>query len=188
MTIASTKLVILDRDGVINQDSDAFVKTPDEWIPIDGSIEAIARLSRAGFMVTVATNQSGLARGLLTPDMLNAMHRKLYDLVEGQGGRIDGVFYCPHGPEESCTCRKPLPGLLHQIARNLDVRLEGVPMVGDSERDLVAAEAAGCRPVLVKTGKGLKTLANANTELLARTQVFEDLGSFVDDLLGRNEP
>ena len=188
MTIASAKLVILDRDGVINRDSEAFVKTPEEWIPVDGSIEAIARLSQAGFRVAVATNQSGLARGLLTQDMLDAMHRKLHDLVEEQGGHVDGVFYCPHGPDEACPCRKPLPGLLHQIAETLAVKIEGVPMVGDSERDLLAAEAAGCKPVLVKTGKGLATMVNANPRLLARTQVFEDLAAFVDDLLFRSAP
>ncbi len=151
------KLVILDRDGVINEDSDAFVKSVDEFIPIPGSVEAIALLTRHGFEVAIATNQSGLGRGLFDLDDLEAMHQKLDALVEAAGGRLSGIFYCPHTPDDDCACRKPLPGLLDAIAAELHCELAGVPLIGDSQRDLEAGLARGCVPVLVRTGKGAKT-------------------------------
>ncbi len=153
------RLVILDRDGVINRDSAEFVKSRDEWRPLPGSIEAIAALSKAGFTVAVASNQSGLARGLLDRNALRAMHRKLRRLVAAQGGRVDRIVVCPHGPDDGCSCRKPRPGLLHRLARHYDVTLYGVPAVGDSLRDLEAAASAGATPVLVRTGNGRKTEA-----------------------------
>ena len=149
--------VILDRDGVINQDSDSYVKSAEEWVPIAGSIEAMARLSRAGWRVVIATNQSGLARGLFDGAALAAMHDKLCGLVEAAGGKVDGIFYCTHGPDAGCECRKPGTGLLQQIEREFAVSLQGCWFVGDSLRDLQAAQRFGCQPVLVRTGKGLAT-------------------------------
>jgi D-glycero-D-manno-heptose 1,7-bisphosphate phosphatase len=156
----SPRLVILDRDGVINQDSDDFVKTPDEWLPIDGSIEAIARLSSAGFTVAVATNQSGVARKIIDIPSLDAMHNKLRSLAKDAGGDVDRIAYCPHHPDDGCECRKPAPGLLKQLSRQYGVPLDGVPFVGDSERDLDAARAVNARPILVLTGAGQKTAAD----------------------------
>ena len=177
-----TKLVILDRDGVINLDSDAFVKNADEWIPIESSIKAIARLNRAGFKVAVATNQSGLGRGHFNQQDLDAMHAKMVQLVEAEGGHFATIKWCPHKPDAGCDCRKPLPGLIDQIRAELDIdKLDGCYMVGDSLRDLQAGEARGCKAVLVKTGKGEKTLA-AN-EGLENALVFDRLADFVDWLL-----
>ena len=152
------RLVILDRDGVINQDSDDYIKSLDEWLPIPGSIEAIARLSHAGFRVAVATNQSGLARGLFKLEMLNAIHQRLRERVEAEGGRIELIAFCPHGPDDGCDCRKPRPGLLLEIAARFDVELASVPFIGDSLGDIQAARAAGARPWLVRSGKGERTL------------------------------
>ena len=174
------KLIILDRDGVINQDSDAFVKNPDEWIALPGSLAAIARLSQAGYTVAVATNQSGLARGLFDTATLNAIHAKLYREVTQAGGLVDAIFMCPHGPQDGCTCRKPLPGMYYDIARRYDANLDGVPAVGDSLRDLQAASAAGCTPWLVLTGNGAKTQKG---ELPPGTRVSTDLSAVVDVLL-----
>jgi len=153
------KLIILDRDGVINEDSDAFIKSPDEWIPLPGSLEAIAHLKHAGWTVAVATNQSGIARGLFSEDALHAMHKKMARLLDELGARIDYITWCPHGPDQGCDCRKPLPGMYQQIARHFGCSLKGVPVVGDSARDLEAAVAVGARPILVRTGKGERTLA-----------------------------
>ena len=178
------KLVILDRDGVVNHDSDAYIKSPAEWIPIDGSLDAIARLSRAGWRVVVASNQSGIARGLFTMDTLTAIHTKMHQAVAEAGGRIDGIFICPHGPGDGCACRKPAPGMLHDIARRLDVPLAGVPVVGDSLRDLQAAAQCGCAPWLVLTGKGRKTWADTGShDLPAGTEVRDDLTAVADALL-----
>ncbi len=152
------KLVILDRDGVINQDSDNYVKSVDEWIPIPGSAEAIARLSNAGYRIAIATNQSGIARGYFSETVLESMHKKMNRLVEEAGGRIDGIFFCPHGPDDNCDCRKPAPGLIRQIEVSFSVCAEGAFIIGDSKRDLEAGLAVGCRPILVKTGKGQRTL------------------------------
>lgn len=174
------KLIILDRDGVINRDSDAFVKSPNEWIALPGSMAAIARLSQAGYTVTIATNQSGLARGLFDTNTLNAIHTKLHDEVAQAGGIVDSIFLCPHGPEDGCSCRKPLPGMFHDIARRYDTSLAGVSAVGDSLRDLQAASAAGCNPWLVLTGNGAKTQQG---ELPPGTKVAADLSAVVDILL-----
>ena len=151
------KLVILDRDGVINFDSDAYIKSPDEWKPIPGSLDAIARLTQAGYHVVVATNQSGVARGLFEMATLNAIHDKMHRAAAQAGGRIDAVFFCPHAPDAGCGCRKPRAGLLDEIGRRFNTSLKDIPCVGDSQHDLEAAAAAGAQPVLVLTGKGEKT-------------------------------
>lgn len=170
------KLVILDRDGTINHDSDQYIKSPAEWKPIKGSLEAIARLTQAGHRVVVATNQSGLARGLFDMATLNAIHAQMQRAVHEAGGRIDAVFFCPHAGDSHCECRKPRPGMLLEIAKRMNAELEGVPMVGDSLRDLEAAAAAGARPVLVLTGKGRKTRDAGG--LPAGTEVHADLAAF----------
>ncbi|MCF6209859.1 MAG: D-glycero-beta-D-manno-heptose 1,7-bisphosphate 7-phosphatase [Gammaproteobacteria bacterium] len=175
------QLVILDRDGVINEDSDNYIKSVDEFVPLPGSLAAIARLNRAGYTVAVATNQSGVGRGLFDLATLGAMHDKLTHLLAEEDGRVDRVFYCPHSPDDACNCRKPLPGLMHQIAEHYAVPLTGVPVIGDSLRDLDAARAVGARPLLVKTGKGLRTLAAA--EGLDNVPVYADLAATVDDLV-----
>ena len=151
------KLVILDRDGTINQDSDNYIKSPLEWKPIAGSLEAIARLTQGGWRCVVATNQSGIARGLFDMATLNAIHAEMHRAVNQAGGRIEAIFFCPHAADSNCECRKPKPGLLLEISKRLDVELAGVPMVGDALRDLEAAVAAGAKPYLVLTGKGKKT-------------------------------
>ena len=184
----STKpLVILDRDGVINQDSDAFIKSADEFVPISGSLEAIARLNEAGFRVAIATNQSGLARGLFDVATLELMHDKLHRLLAEVNGHIDGIFYCPHSPEAGCDCRKPLPGLLQQIAKEFAMNLENVPVIGDSLRDLQSAIAVGAKPILVRTGKGERTIASlAEPSVDARLKtapVYRDLAEAVEALL-----
>lgn len=175
------KLVILDRDGVINEDSDDYIKSPDEWVPLPGSMEAIARLKRAGWRVAIATNQSGLARGLFDEVALQAMHAKLAALLAEHGAAVDYITWCPHGPEASCRCRKPLPGMYEEIAEHFGCSLTGVPVIGDSLRDLQAACAVGARPILVRTGKGERTLAKGG--LPADTAVFEDLAQAVEALL-----
>ncbi|MBH1957126.1 MAG: D-glycero-beta-D-manno-heptose 1,7-bisphosphate 7-phosphatase [Burkholderiales bacterium] len=181
------KLVILDRDGTINSDSDDFVKTPDEWLPLPGALEAIARLNHAGWHVVIASNQSGLGRGLFDVVSLNAMHAKMYKLLALQGGRIDAVFFCPHTAEEHCHCRKPQPGLFEQIGMRFGVPLKGVPTVGDSLRDVLAGAAAGCEPHLVLTGKSQKCRGMAPPEgLPAGTLVHHDLSAFADFILARS--
>ncbi len=154
------KLVILDRDGVINFDSDRFIKSPDEWKPIPGSLEAIAELNQAGYRVALATNQSGISRGLFDMATLNAIHDKMHRALAQHGGRIDALFYCPHAAEDHCTCRKPKPGMMEEIARRFGTDLDGVPSVGDSLRDLQAGLPLGAKPILVLTGKGQLTQAN----------------------------
>lgn len=171
------KLVILDRDGVINQDSDLYIKSPDEWIPIPGSPEAIARLNQWGWRVVVCTNQSGIGRGLFGMDTLNAIHEKMIKTVAQVGGAIDAVFFCPHTNADNCGCRKPKPGMLKEIAERYNVDLASVPVVGDSLRDLQSAVAVGARPILVLTGKGRKT--QADPALPAGTEVFADLAAAV---------
>ncbi|AYC30868.1 D-glycero-beta-D-manno-heptose 1,7-bisphosphate 7-phosphatase [Pseudomonas cavernae] len=174
------KLLILDRDGVINQDSDAYIKSLAEWIPVPGAIAAIARLSRAGWTVAVATNQSGLARGYYDLATLEAMHAHLRQLVAEQGGEVGLIVHCPHGPDDGCDCRKPHPGMLKQIAEHYAADLAGVWFVGDSSGDLEAALAVDCQPILVKTGKGERTLAQG---LPAGTLLFDDLAAVADHLL-----
>jgi len=176
------RLIILDRDGVINEDSDAYIKSPDEFVPIPGSIEAIARLSQAGWRIAVATNQSGVARGYYDLAMLQRIHDKLHRLLAAQGGQVEAIFFCPHGPEDNCDCRKPKPGLFREIEQRLQVSLQGVPAIGDSLRDLQAAQAVGASPILVRTGKGERTLAKGQG--LAGIPVYADLFAAVDDLLG----
>ena len=170
------KLVVLDRDGTINQDSDQYIKSPAEWKPIKGSLEAIARLTQSGHRVVVATNQSGIARGLFDMTTLNAIHDAMQRAVHQAGGRIDAIFFCPHASDADCDCRKPRPGMLLEIGRRMNAPLEGVPVVGDALRDLQAAAAAGARPVLVLTGKGRKTRAAGG--LPPGTEVFDDLAVF----------
>ena len=170
------KLVILDRDGTINHDSAQHIKSPAEWKPIKGSLEAIARLTQAGWRVVVATNQSGIGRGLFDMATLNAIHDTMHRAVHQAGGRIDAIFFCPHAGDSNCACRKPKPGMLLEIARRMNVELDGVPMVGDSLRDLQAAAAAGARPVLVLTGKGKQTRDAGG--LPAGTVVVPDLAAF----------
>lgn len=170
------RLVILDRDGVINRDSPDFVKTAEEWQPLPGSIDAIATLSKAGFTVAVASNQSGLARGLFNQDALDAMHCKLHKLVAAAGGRVDRIVVCPHGPDDGCDCRKPAPGLYLRLARDYDVSLDEVPAIGDSLRDLQAAAAAGATPILVRTGNGRRTEASLPKKLRA-IAIYDDLAA-----------
>jgi D-glycero-D-manno-heptose 1,7-bisphosphate phosphatase len=179
------KLVILDRDGVINEDSDAFIKTPDEWQAIPGSLEAITRLTNAGYRVVVLSNQSGLARGLFTIEDLNRIHNKMHSAVNALGGNIEAVFFCPHGPDDGCHCRKPATGLFQLLAERMGINLEGIPAIGDSYRDIVAARDAGAMPILVKTGKGSRTL-EVNKKELKKVPIFEDLAAAVDDLLHRD--
>lgn len=169
------KLIVLDRDGTINHDSDQYIKSPAEWKPIPGSLEAIARLNHGGWRVVVATNQSGLARGLFDMATLNAIHAEMHRAVAHAGGRIDAIFFCPHAADANCGCRKPRPGMLHEIARRLNVELAGVPVVGDSLKDLQAAAAVGARPMLVLTGKGKKTREAG--ELPAGTEIHPDLAA-----------
>ncbi|MDB5882463.1 MAG: histidinol phosphatase-like protein [Ramlibacter sp.] len=180
------KLVILDRDGTINADSDEYIKSPDEWKPLPGALEAIARLNHAGWHTVIASNQSGLGRGLFDVASLNAMHAKMHKMLAAQGGRIDAVFYCPHSPDEGCQCRKPLPGLFEQIGERFAVDLKGTPVVGDTLADLQAGAVVGCEPHLVLTGKGAPLRGQplpANWP--AGTRVHEDLGAFADYLIAR---
>jgi D-glycero-D-manno-heptose 1,7-bisphosphate phosphatase len=171
------KLVILDRDGVINVDSDQFIKAPEEWKAIPGSLDGIARLNHAGYRVVVASNQSGIGRGLFDMAALNAINEKMYKALAQVGGRIDALFYCPHPAEGNCTCRKPKPGMFEDIARRFNISLAGVPSIGDSLRDAQAASAAGAEPMLVLTGKGAKTQAAGG--LPDHTRVYQDLAEAV---------
>lgn len=180
------KLVILDRDGVINHDSDAYIKSPEEWHPIPGSLEAIARLHREGYRVVIASNQSGVARGFFDIDTLMKIHAKMIDAIRAKGGDLDAIFFCPHGPDDDCACRKPQPGLFEQIADRLKVNLNNVYAVGDNERDILAARAAKARPVLVRTGHGKRTLRRSKQ--LDGVPVFDDLAAFAEALLSGELP
>lgn len=182
---ARTKLIVLDRDGVLNVDSEAFIKSPQEWRPIPGSLEAVARLNQAGYRVVVTTNQSGVARGLLTMPTLNAIHQKMHETAQLVGAHFDAVFFCPHASSDNCDCRKPRPGMLHALAKRFEVNLKGVPTVGDSLRDLQAGFVAGCKPYLVLTGKGEKTRDAGG--LPPGTTIHENLTAVVDLLLA-HEP
>lgn len=177
------KLIILDRDGVINHDSDEYIKSPDEWAPIPGSLEAIARLKRAGYTVVVASNQSGVGRGLFTLDMLHKINEKMQREAAEAGGSLDEIFYCPHAPQDNCGCRKPKPGLLRDIATKFNHDLKGVPAVGDNLRDIEAAQAVGAKPVLVRTGKGMETIKSG--KLPAGVEIHDDLAAYVDALLAQ---
>ena len=174
------KLVVLDRDGTINHDSDEYIKSPSEWKPIKGSLEGIARLSQAGWRVVVATNQSGMARGLFDVAALNAIHDAMHRAVAQAGGRIDAIFFCPHAPEAGCECRKPKPGMLREIADRMNLDLADVPVIGDSLRDTQAAAAAGARPFLVLTGNGRRTYETGG--LPEGTLVFADLATAAEYL------
>ena len=167
-------LVILDRDGVINRDSDAYIKSADEWQPLPGSIEAIAAMTAAGFTLAVASNQSGLARGFFDQGALDAMHHKMHELVDAAGGHINKIVVCPHGPDDDCDCRKPKPGLLLQLAQHFHAELDGVPVIGDALRDLQAAAAVNARPILVRTGKGSKTEPELPADF-SGVEVYDDL-------------
>lgn len=175
------KLIILDRDGVINHDSDNYIRSVAEFIPLPGSIEAIARLCQAGYRVAIATNQSGISRGFYDIDTLNAMHDKLRSELAIHGGAIDMIAYCPHGPDDSCDCRKPKPGMYLAIGKRFDTPLHGVPVIGDSLRDLQAAQQVGATPILVKTGKGERTLAKGKG--LEDIPVYDNLAAAVSALL-----
>lgn len=175
------KLVILDRDGVINQDSATFIKNPNEWIPIPGSLEAIALLNQHGYRVAVATNQSGIARGYFDMATLNAIHDKMHKALAQVGGRIDAVFYCPHAADANCDCRKPKTGMMEEISRRFNIELTKVPAVGDALRDLQAFAKAGCQPYLVRTGKGEETYNLA--EVPSNTIVVADLAAAVQHIM-----
>jgi D-glycero-D-manno-heptose 1,7-bisphosphate phosphatase len=185
---SSVNLIILDRDGTINEDRDDFVKSADEWVPLPGALEAIARLNQAGWQTVIATNQSGLGRGLFDMAALNAMHTKMNAALARVGGRVGSVFFCPHAPEDQCSCRKPLPGLYEQIGERYGADLRKVPVVGDSVRDLEAAVAAGCLPHLVRTGKGA-ALTEGQLALLEQQipglQVHADLAAFAESMIQR---
>ncbi|MDP1660116.1 MAG: D-glycero-beta-D-manno-heptose 1,7-bisphosphate 7-phosphatase [Methylotenera sp.] len=185
------KLVILDRDGVINQDSANFIKNPNEWIPIAGSLEAIALLNQSGFRVAIATNQSGVSRGLFDMTTLNSIHDKMHRELSQVGGRIDAIFYCPHAADEHCHCRKPESGMIEEIGLRFSMELRGVPAVGDAFRDLQAFASAGCQPILVRTGKGEATLAASlqDTEkaLPANTWICADLAEAALRIIAEQE-
>ncbi|MCI1190586.1 D-glycero-beta-D-manno-heptose 1,7-bisphosphate 7-phosphatase [Calidifontimicrobium sp. SYSU G02091] len=185
------RLIVLGRDGILNVYREDHVKEPHEWQPIPGALEAVARLNQHGWHVVVATNQSGIGRGLFDMASLNAVHAHMMKLLAAQGGRIDAVFFCPHAPEESCDCRKPLPGMLHDIARRYGVDLRHVPLVGDTLRDLLAAQAAGCEPHLVLSGRAAALGDAELAQIVAQVptaRVHADLAAFADDLLRREHP
>jgi len=180
----AAKLIVLDRDGVINYDSEQFIKSPDEWRPIPGSLEAIARLNHAGYRVVVATNQSGVGRGLLDISTLNAIHERMHRALAQVGGRLDAIFFCPHTADSHCNCRKPRAGMLEEIGNRFNIDMSGVPCLGDSPRDLAAAETVGAQPMLVLTGKGEKTLRDGGFP--KNTVIFPDLAFAVAALLAGN--
>ncbi len=177
------KLIIIDQTGVINQSSETSIKTPDEWIPIPGSLGAIARLTHSGYRVVIATNQSGIGRGLLDMATYNAINDKMYKAINHAGGRIDAIFFCPHTNADKCACRKPATGLFDEIMQRYGVNLKNVPAVGDSLKDLQAASAAGAIPILVLTGEGQITCTKE--EIPANTQIFDNLALAVDALVGQ---
>lgn len=177
-----SRLVILDRDGVINYDSDTYIRTADDWSPIPGSLESIGRLTQAGYRIVVASNQSGLGRGYFSIDAVNAVHRKMHRAIAQHGGLIEAIFFCPHAPYAGCLCRKPLPGLLWDIARRLNISVEGVPVIGDSLRDMLSARTVGASPMLVLTGNGKRTVTE-NSDQLAGVPVHENLASAISAIL-----
>lgn len=183
------KLVILDRDGTINHERDDYVKSPEEWVPLPGAIEAIARLNHAGWHVVVATNQSGIGRGLFDMAAVNAMHAKMHQMLARHGGRVDAVFFCPHTPEDQCACRKPLPGLFKMIGERFNVSLEGVPMAGDLPRDVLAAQSVGCEPHLVRTGHAASMTEAELVDLRRQVPdltIHPDLSAFADFIILRD--
>lgn len=178
MARAADAPIILDRDGVINYDSDDYVRTAQAWRPLPGSLEAIAQLHAHGYHVVVVSNQSGIGRGLFTEAALEAIHTKMVRAVEATGGALAGIYYCPHRPDEGCDCRKPAPGLLRRAARELGFDLSGVPFIGDKASDVLAARAVGARPILVRTGRG-----EAAAALEAGIELYDDLAHAVDRLI-----
>jgi D-glycero-D-manno-heptose 1,7-bisphosphate phosphatase len=188
-TIGHVKLVILGRDGILNEYRDDHVKSPEEWAPVKGATEAVARLNHAGWHVVVATNQSGIGRGMIDMANINAVHSHMIRLAQADGGKIDAVFFCPHTPEEHCACRKPLPGMMLDIGTRYGIDLSEVPMASDTLRDLQAAEAAGCEPHLVLSGRAAQLDATQLAHVAAQVptmRVHADLGAFVDFLLRRD--
>jgi D-glycero-D-manno-heptose 1,7-bisphosphate phosphatase len=180
------KIIAIDRDGVINEDSPDFIKSPTEWHPIPGSLEAIAKLNQAGFKVVVATNQSGIARKLFTAQALENIHQKMRQELAARGGHLDGIFICPHAPEDNCSCRKPKPGLLLQIISQFHIEPKEMITIGDSMRDVLAARAADCEMVLVKTGNGEHTIAEVGIENLKDVKIFADLKEAAATILKEN--
>jgi D-glycero-D-manno-heptose 1,7-bisphosphate phosphatase len=177
------KVIILDRDGVINHDSDAYIKSVEEWIPVAGSLEAIARLNHSGYTVVIASNQSGLARGYFTIETLMAIHKKMDEELLKIGGKVDAIFYCPHGPDDACNCRKPKPGMLLEIGQRFNVPLTDVVFIGDSISDIKAASNASAKPMLVRTGKGIKAEKILLSECNKSVPIFDDLDSAVTAIL-----
>lgn len=185
----STKVVILGRDGILNEYREDHVKAPEEWVAIKGALEAVSRLNHAGWHAVVATNQSGIGRGMIDMSSVNAVHAEMYRQLIAQGGRVDAVFFCPHTPEDQCECRKPLPGMMQDIGRRYGVDLRLVPMVGDTFRDLLAAQAAGCEPHLVLTGRAAAMPEDELKEMLAQVgtaHVHADLQAFAEFILKRD--
>jgi D-glycero-D-manno-heptose 1,7-bisphosphate phosphatase len=182
------KLVILGRDGILNEFRDDHVKAPDEWFPVPGALEAVSRMNHAGWHVVLATNQSGIGRGMIDMASVNAVHAHLNKQLMAVGGRIDAVFFCPHTPEDRCDCRKPLPGLVRDIGKRYGIDLKQVPMVGDTLRDLQAAHAAGCEPHLILSGRAAllgQALVQAMVDQVPGTRVHADLAEFAEYLLAR---
>ena len=187
----TTKLVILGRDGILNEYREGHVTEPAQWLPVPGALQAVARLNHAGWHVVLATNQAGIGRGMIDMAAVNAVHAHMNQQLQAQGGRLDAVFFCPHTPEDNCDCRKPLPGMMLDIGRRYGIDLNSVPMVGDTLRDLLAAQAAGCQPQLVQSGRAAALGAEQIAALVAAvpgTQVHADLDAFVDSLLSRGQP
>lgn len=183
--VSHVRLVVIDRDGVINEDRDDFVRCPADWVPIEGSLHAISRLNRRGILIAIATNQSGLARGLFDVNDLDAIHQTLTDELSKLDGHLDGMFICPHGPSDGCDCRKPLPGLLLQASRGLDVQVEDMVFIGDRESDLRAAVGAGVQPILVRTGHGEAAVEHALDRGIV---VADDLASAIEGILSVHDP
>ncbi len=184
-----TKLVILGRDGILNEYRDDHVKAPEEWRSVPGAMEAVARLNHAGWHVVVATNQAGIGRGMIDMAAVNAIHARMYRELAAVGARVDAVFFCPHTPEDRCDCRKPLPGMMRDIGERYGVDLRHVPMVADTLRDLLAAQAAGCEPHLVLTGRAAALADDQLRQTLEQvqgTQVHADLGAFAEFLMQRD--
>jgi D-glycero-D-manno-heptose 1,7-bisphosphate phosphatase len=188
MPTHAVKIVVLGRDGVLNQFREAHVAAPEEWVPVPGALEAVARINHAGWHTVVATNQAGIGRGMIDMAAVNAVHARMNEMLLAQGARLDAVFFCPHTPEDDCDCRKPRPGLLHEIGRRYGADLSHVPVVGDTLRDLQAAQAAGCEPHLVLSGRAADLSADALQAITAQvpgTHVHASLGAFADHLLHR---
>jgi D-glycero-D-manno-heptose 1,7-bisphosphate phosphatase len=179
--MTQSRMIILDRDGVINQDSDDYIKSVDEWHPLPGSIEAISRLKKAGYLVTIASNQSGIARGLYSEGDLAKIHTKMESLLAARGAKLDGIYYCPHGPEANCICRKPKPGLLFKIAKEFGIKLSETIFVGDNISDIRAADIANAKAVLVRTGKGEEVMQNYSEAV--NVPAYDDLAHFVRETL-----